>query len=72
MPSAGQHPTRPRERPQGHHRRWCRPPDIHVGGCWGTRTRCKPASADAARRAPAEVIPACPHCRPDTAPGALE
>ncbi|MGE7390857.1 DUF6233 domain-containing protein [Streptomyces sp. NPDC004126] len=45
---------------------------VHVGGCWDTRTRCKPASADAARRALAEGIPACLHCRPDTALGVLE
>lgn len=44
---------------------------VHVGG-WDTRTRCKPATAEAARRALAEGVPACPHCRPDTALGILE
>ncbi|RSS41592.1 hypothetical protein EF912_31370 [Streptomyces sp. WAC07061] len=45
---------------------------VHVGGCWDTRTRCKAATADAARQALAGGIPACPHCRPDTALGILE
>ncbi|WP_371681520.1 DUF6233 domain-containing protein [Streptomyces sp. NBC_01276] len=36
-----------------------RPPmRVHAGTCWDTRTRCKPASTDAARRALAEGIPA--------------
>ncbi|MFE1558893.1 DUF6233 domain-containing protein [Streptomyces sp. NPDC058734] len=45
---------------------------VHVGGCWDTRTRCKPATAEAARRALTEGVPACPQCRPDTALGILE
>ncbi|MDA5284754.1 DUF6233 domain-containing protein [Streptomyces sp. Isolate_45] len=45
---------------------------VHTGQCWDTRTRCKPATSDTARRALAEGIPACPHCRPDTALGVLE
>ncbi|MFD9574658.1 DUF6233 domain-containing protein [Streptomyces sp. NPDC059982] len=50
-----------------------RPPArVHVGSCWDTRSRCKPATADQARRALAEGIAACPHCRPDTALGVLE
>ncbi|MEU7066870.1 DUF6233 domain-containing protein [Streptomyces sp. NPDC046161] len=50
-----------------------RPPvRVHVGGCWDTRTRCKPASADLARRALAEGVEACTHCRPDTALGVLD
>ncbi|MFD8023831.1 DUF6233 domain-containing protein [Streptomyces lavendulae] len=49
-----------------------RPPvRVHAGGCWDTRTRCKPATADQARRALAEGVSACPHCRPDTALGVL-
>jgi hypothetical protein len=50
-----------------------RPPvRVHVGDCWDTRTRCKPATADAARRALAEGVEACTHCRPDTALGVLD
>ncbi|MFG2395187.1 DUF6233 domain-containing protein [Streptomyces lavendulae] len=50
-----------------------RPPvRVHTGECWDTRTRCKPTSADAARRALTEGVSACPHCRPDTALGILE
>ncbi|MGW1643075.1 DUF6233 domain-containing protein [Streptomyces lavendulae] len=50
-----------------------RPPvRVHAGGCWDTRTRCKPATADQARRALAEGVSACPHCRPDTALGLLD
>ncbi|MFE9222710.1 DUF6233 domain-containing protein [Streptomyces lavendulae] len=43
-----------------------RPPvRMHAAGCWDKRTRCKPASADLARRGLAEGVQACPHCRPD-------
>ncbi|MFD3873972.1 DUF6233 domain-containing protein [Streptomyces sp. NPDC058623] len=45
---------------------------MHTGDCWDTRSRCKPATLDVARRALAEGIPACPHCRPDTALGILD
>ena len=45
---------------------------VHVGTCWDTRTRCKPADRDAVRRALAEGVSACPQCRPDTALGVLE
>ncbi|MEU8779941.1 DUF6233 domain-containing protein [Streptomyces sp. NPDC048606] len=45
---------------------------VHVGGCWDTRTRCKPASVDAARRALAEGVSACPQCRPDSALGFVD
>ncbi|MEW1637543.1 DUF6233 domain-containing protein [Streptomyces sp. NPDC093801] len=45
---------------------------VHTGGCWDTRTRCKAATVDAARRALAEGVPACPQCRPDTALGMLD
>lgn len=48
------------------------PVRVHVGDCWDTRTRCKPASAEAARRALAEGVEACTHCRPDTALGVLD
>jgi hypothetical protein len=50
-----------------------RPPvRVHLGDCWDTRTRCKPATADLARRALAEGVEACTHCRPDTALGVLD
>ncbi|MGW7319551.1 DUF6233 domain-containing protein [Streptomyces sp. NPDC054854] len=45
---------------------------VHAGTCWDTRSRCKPATREAVRHALAEGIPACPHCRPDTALGVLE
>jgi hypothetical protein len=48
------------------------PVRVHVGDCWDTRSRCKPASADLARRALAEGVEACTHCRPDTALGVLD
>ncbi|MFF7081755.1 DUF6233 domain-containing protein [Streptomyces lavendulae] len=37
-----------------------------------TRTRCKPATTDQARRALTEGVSARPRCRPDTALGMLE
>lgn len=50
-----------------------RPPvRVHVGDCWDTPTRCKPAAAEAARRALAEGVEACTHCRPHTALGVLD
>ncbi|MFF5703373.1 DUF6233 domain-containing protein [Streptomyces sp. NPDC012794] len=50
-----------------------RPPvRVHLGGCWDTRTRCKPADQDTARRALAEGVEACVQCRPDTALGVLD
>ncbi|MGO4456565.1 DUF6233 domain-containing protein [Streptomyces sp. M-16] len=45
---------------------------VHVGSCWDTRTRCKAATADLARRALSEGVEARPACRPDTALGVLE
>ncbi|MEU8503074.1 DUF6233 domain-containing protein [Streptomyces lavendulae] len=48
------------------------PARVHTGQCWDTRSRCKPATADQARRALAEGVSARPHCRPDTALGVLE
>ncbi|MGW7318194.1 DUF6233 domain-containing protein [Streptomyces sp. NPDC054865] len=38
---------------------------VHTGDCWGTRSRCRPAATEVARRALSAGIPACPHCRPD-------
>lgn len=48
------------------------PVRVHVGDCWDTRSRCKPAARDAVRRALAEGAEACTHCRPDTALGVLD
>ncbi|MFF4104346.1 DUF6233 domain-containing protein [Streptomyces sp. NPDC001903] len=48
------------------------PVRVQVGGCWDSRKRCAPIGTDQARRALAEGIPACPHCRPDTALGMPE
>ncbi|MFE2156123.1 DUF6233 domain-containing protein [Streptomyces lavendulae] len=48
------------------------PARVHTGQCWDTRTHCKPATADQARRALAEGVSACPHCRPDTTLGLLD
>ncbi|MFB9581078.1 DUF6233 domain-containing protein (plasmid) [Streptomyces goshikiensis] len=48
------------------------PVRVHAGHCWDTRSRCAPADADQIRALLAQGIPACPHCRPDTALGVLE
>ncbi|OKI37401.1 hypothetical protein A6A28_32490 [Streptomyces sp. CB03578] len=48
------------------------PVRVHAGDCWDTRSRCAPAGADQIRALLAQGIPACPHCRPDTALGVLE
>ncbi|MFC6518177.1 DUF6233 domain-containing protein [Streptomyces goshikiensis] len=48
------------------------PARVHAGDCWDTRSRCAPADADQIRALLAQGIPACPHCRPDTALGVLE
>lgn len=48
------------------------PVRVHAGDCWDTRSRCKPADRDTARRALAEGVEACTHCRPDTALGVLD
>lgn len=45
------------------------PVRVHAGDCWDTRKRCTAMTLDEARRALAEGIPACPHCRPDAALG---
>ncbi|MEU7551458.1 DUF6233 domain-containing protein [Streptomyces sp. NPDC044571] len=49
-----------------------RNPRSHVGDCWDTRSRCHPAGRDLARRALADGVEACTHCRPDTALGVLD
>ncbi|WP_405941647.1 DUF6233 domain-containing protein [Streptomyces sp. NBC_00207] len=48
------------------------PVRVHVGDCWDTRSRCLPADRDGARRALADGVEACTHCRPDTALGVLD
>ncbi|MFJ3201040.1 DUF6233 domain-containing protein [Streptomyces sp. NPDC086989] len=48
------------------------PVRVHAGHCWDTRSRCHPASRDLARRALADGVEACTHCRPDTALGVLD
>ncbi|WP_406187387.1 DUF6233 domain-containing protein [Streptomyces sp. NBC_01006] len=45
------------------------PVRVHAGGCWDARKRCTGMSTDEARRALAEGVQACPHCRPDAALG---
>ncbi|MGW1769394.1 DUF6233 domain-containing protein [Streptomyces sp. NPDC002073] len=48
------------------------PARLHTGDCWGTGKRCAPASPEQIRRLLADGVPACQHCRPDTALGVLE
>ncbi|MFK0050211.1 DUF6233 domain-containing protein [Streptomyces sp. NPDC090741] len=48
------------------------PVRVHAGGCWDSRKRCTAISTDEARRALAEQVPPCPHCRPDVALGMPE
>ncbi|MFJ5548746.1 DUF6233 domain-containing protein [Streptomyces sp. NPDC093225] len=45
---------------------------LHVGGCWDTGKRSIPATTEQVRHLLTEGVPACPHCRPDTALGVLE
>ncbi|MFB6811463.1 DUF6233 domain-containing protein [Streptomyces sp. NPDC056387] len=45
------------------------PVRVHAGGCWDARKRCTGMSMEEARRALAEGVQACPHCRPDAALG---
>ncbi|UQX04781.1 DUF6233 domain-containing protein [Streptomyces sp. RerS4] len=48
------------------------PVRLHTGDCWDTGKRCVPAAAEQVRQLLAEGVPACIHCRPDTALGVLE
>ncbi|MFF1498193.1 DUF6233 domain-containing protein [Streptomyces sp. NPDC058304] len=48
------------------------PARLHTGDCWEPGKRCAPAAPEQVRRLLAEGIPACIHCRPDTALGVLE
>ncbi|MFD3680925.1 DUF6233 domain-containing protein [Streptomyces sp. NPDC058613] len=41
----------------------CPPFRVHAGDCRDTAKRCAPLSAEEARQALAEGVPACPHCR---------
>ncbi|MET9960078.1 DUF6233 domain-containing protein [Streptomyces sp. NPDC006326] len=45
---------------------------LHTGDCWDTGKRCIPTDPELVRRLLAEGVPACIHCRPDTALGVLE
>ena len=45
---------------------------VHEGGCWNAAKRSRGVSRDAALRALAEGVAACPHCRPDAELGYLE
>lgn len=47
---------------------------VHTGDCWAAATsgRCRPATRQQALDALRQQVPACVHCRPDTALGILE
>ncbi len=45
---------------------------VHEGGCWNIGGRHKGIDRSTALRALTEGVPACPHCRPDSALGYLE
>jgi hypothetical protein len=45
---------------------------VHEGGCWSTGKRARGVSRETALRALVEGVPACPHCRPDSALGYLD
>ncbi|WP_282790959.1 DUF6233 domain-containing protein [Streptomyces sp. CC224B] len=45
---------------------------VHVGDCHMTGKRCLGVTAEQARRALYEQVPACPHCQPDKELGVLE
>ncbi|MFJ2303742.1 DUF6233 domain-containing protein [Streptomyces sp. NPDC087787] len=48
------------------------PVTVHVGGCHMAGKRQRGVPREAALRALAEGVPACSHCRPDTALGVLD
>ncbi|MDH6544941.1 DUF6233 domain-containing protein [Streptomyces sp. SPB4] len=48
------------------------PARVHKGDCWDTRSRCAPASPEQIRALLVQGVPACIHCRADTALGVLE
>ncbi|WP_436940759.1 DUF6233 domain-containing protein [Streptomyces sp. SudanB66_2053] len=47
---------------------------VHVGDCWAATKsgRCRPASREPVVEALRHGVPACAHCRPDTALGLLD
>jgi hypothetical protein len=47
---------------------------VHRGDCWAAAKsgRCRPVSRDQAVQALRHQVPACIHCRPDTALGILD
>ncbi|MFE9906434.1 DUF6233 domain-containing protein [Streptomyces achromogenes] len=47
---------------------------VHVGDCWAAKKsgRCKPVSRAQALDALRQLVPACPHCRPDTELGLID
>ncbi|MEW2266133.1 DUF6233 domain-containing protein [Streptomyces sp. NPDC047853] len=40
---------------------------VHIGDCWNAAKRSKGIEQEQARRALADGVKACPHCRPDSA-----
>ncbi|MFI2763603.1 DUF6233 domain-containing protein [Streptomyces echinatus] len=40
---------------------------VHVGDCWAAKksSRCKPVTRAQALDALRQLVPRCPHCRPD-------
>ncbi|MFE5407009.1 DUF6233 domain-containing protein [Streptomyces sp. NPDC056580] len=44
---------------------------VHAGGCWNVAERSRGVPRDAALRALADGVTACPQCRPDTELGYL-
>ncbi|MEV7174678.1 DUF6233 domain-containing protein [Streptomyces sp. NPDC093224] len=50
-----------------------RPPvSVHAGDCWDRGKRFRAISAEEARRALADGVRACTHCRPDTTLGLID
>ncbi|MEU5599853.1 DUF6233 domain-containing protein [Streptomyces sp. NPDC020298] len=47
---------------------------VHTGGCWAAAKsgRCRPVTRQQAMEALRQRVPACVHCRPDTALGILD
>ncbi|MEU5666561.1 DUF6233 domain-containing protein [Streptomyces longwoodensis] len=47
---------------------------VHTGDCWAATKsgRCRPATRQQAVEALRQQVPACVHCRPDTALGILD
>ncbi|MFE7961350.1 DUF6233 domain-containing protein [Streptomyces sp. NPDC057413] len=47
---------------------------VHTGDCWAAAKsgRCHPATRAQALEALRQQVPACAHCRPDTALGLLD